>query len=231
MRTASTAKYAAASTASVSSASRIETRQSAARTTRLRLRPSVRSACSRTHGKKARPHTLSSVVRVYSSEAPTMRRSTYQGISGFGALPWREDDLERTLFVFKQENYLLTQYLWCAVAGMQRCRYSTRSTRGVSPAVRRTSRPPNDPYILPQILGSLPEVIRSCCHHHHHHTPPKVFAERCTNARSRGALAFTSQPPEPSGGRPWEAAFGQRHPSSPASRRSIGRPRHLEPDR
>ena len=23
--------------------------------------------------------------------------------------------------------------------------------------------------ILPQILGSLPEVIRSCCHHHHHH--------------------------------------------------------------
>ena len=85
--------------------------------------------------------------------------------------------------------------------------------------------------ILPQILGSLPEVIRSCCHHHHHHTPPKVFAERCTNARSRGALAFTSQPPEPSGGRPWEAAFGQRHPSRPASRRSIGRPRHLEPDR
>ena len=46
--------------------------------------------------------------------------------------------------------------------------------------------------ILPQILGSLPEVIRSCCHHHHHHTLPKVFAERCTNARSRGALAFTS---------------------------------------
>ena len=26
-----------------------------------------------------------------------------------------------------------------------------------------------DTYILPQILGSLPEVIRSCCHHHHHH--------------------------------------------------------------
>ena len=24
-------------------------------------------------------------------------------------------------------------------------------------------------WILPQILGSLPEVIRSCCHHHHHH--------------------------------------------------------------
>ena len=23
--------------------------------------------------------------------------------------------------------------------------------------------------VLPQILGSLPEVIRSCCHHHHHH--------------------------------------------------------------
>ena len=22
--------------------------------------------------------------------------------------------------------------------------------------------------VLPQILGSLPEVIRSCCHHHHH---------------------------------------------------------------
>ena len=79
--------------------------------------------------------------------------------------------------------------------------------------------------VLPQILGSLPEVIRSCHHHHHHHTLPKVFAERCTNARSRGALAFTSQPPEPSGGRPWEAAFGQRHPSSPASRRvrSAGR--------
>ena len=26
-----------------------------------------------------------------------------------------------------------------------------------------------DGAILPQILGSLPEVIRSCCHHHHHH--------------------------------------------------------------
>ena len=25
----------------------------------------------------------------------------------------------------------------------------------------------NKGYILPQILGSLPEVIRSCCHHHH----------------------------------------------------------------
>ena len=37
--------------------------------------------------------------------------------------------------------------------------------------------------------------------------------------------------PEPSGGRPWEAASGQRHPSRPASRRSTGRPRHLEPDR
>ena len=35
-------------------------------------------------------------------------------------------------------------------------------------------------YILPQILGSLPEVIRSwCAHHHHHH---KVFAGRL-NAR------------------------------------------------
>ena len=45
--------------------------------------------------------------------------------------------------------------------------------------------------ILPQILGSLPEVIRSWCAHHHHHTPPKVFAERCTNARKWSALAIT----------------------------------------
>ena len=37
--------------------------------------------------------------------------------------------------------------------------------------------------------------------------------------------------PEPSGGRPWEAASGQRHPSRPASRRSIRQSRHLEPDR
>ena len=70
--------------------------------------------------------------------------------------------------------------------------------------------------ILPQILGSLPEVIRSCCHHHHHHTPPKIFAERCTNARSRGALAFTSQPPEPSGGRPWEVHSAREAPLEPS---------------
>ena len=48
------------------------------------------------------------------------------------------------------------------------------------------------PAILPQILGSLPEVIRSCCHHHHHHTPPKVFAERCTNARKWSARFHVS---------------------------------------
>ena len=69
--------------------------------------------------------------------------------------------------------------------------------------------------ILPQILGSLPEVIRSwCAHHHHHH---KIFARPFGVERSLS-------PPEPSGGRPWEAAFGQRHPSRPASRRSIGHP-------
>ena len=81
--------------------------------------------------------------------------------------------------------------------------------------------------ILPQILGSLPEVIRSWCAHHHHHHHQKVFARPFGVERSLSR----SQPPEPSGGRPWEAAFGQRHPSRPASRRSIGRPRHLEPDR
>ena len=54
--------------------------------------------------------------------------------------------------------------------------------------------------------------------------PHKVFARPFEVERSLS-------PPEPSGGRPWEAAFGQRHPSRPASRRSIGRPRHLEPDR
>jgi hypothetical protein len=35
--------------------------------------------------------------------------------------------------------------------------------------------------ILPQILGSLPEVIRSCCHHHHHHHP----------TTTRGKVALT----------------------------------------
>jgi hypothetical protein len=71
--------------------------------------------------------------------------------------------------------------------------------------------------ILPQILGSLPEVIRSWCahHHHHHHHHHKVFARPFGVERSLSR----SQPPEPSGGRPWEAAFGQRHPSRPASRR------------
>ena len=53
----------------------------------------------------------------------------------------------------------------------------------------------------------------------HHRPPPKVIC---------GTSPLT---PEPSGGRPWEAASGQRHPSRPASRRSTGRPRHLEPDR
>ena len=57
-------------------------------------------------------------------------------------------------------------------------------------------------YILPQILGSLPEVIRSwCAHHHHHHHPPthhKVFARPFGVERSLSR----SQPPEPSGGRP-----------------------------
>ena len=42
---------------------------------------------------------------------------------------------------------------------------------------------------------------------------------------------FHALKPEPSGGRPWEAASGQRRPSRPASRLSIGRPRDLEPDR
>ena len=39
----------------------------------------VFGACRRTQGTKARPQTLSSVVRVYSREPPTMRRTTYQG--------------------------------------------------------------------------------------------------------------------------------------------------------
>ena len=53
-----------------------------------------------------------------------------------------------------------------------------------------------------------------------------------TTRSSRGRLKWSARlKPEPSGGRPWEAASGQRHPSRPASRRSIGRSRHLEPDR
>ena len=40
--------------------------------------------------------------------------------------------------------------------------------------------------ILPQILGSLPEVIRSwCAHHHHHH---KVFARPFGVERSLSRL-------------------------------------------
>jgi hypothetical protein len=73
--------------------------------------------------------------------------------------------------------------------------------------------------ILPQILGSLPEVIRSCCHHHHHHHQKGLFARPFGVERS----LIHALKPEPSGGRPWEAAFGQRHPSRPASRRSITR--------
>ena len=75
-------------------------------------------------------------------------------------------------------------------------------------------------FILPQILGSLPEVIRSCCHHHHATTTTQGLRAAVWS----GALAFTSQPPEPSGGRPWEAAFGQRHPrAQPRDVRSAGR--------
>ena len=38
--------------------------------------------------------------------------------------------------------------------------------------------------------------------------PPKVLAESGAQMPGSGALVFTSQPPDPSGGRPWEAAFG-----------------------
>ena len=58
--------------------------------------------------------------------------------------------------------------------------------------------------ILPQILGSLPEVIRSCCHHHHHHHH-KVFARPFGVERSLHALNSPSR--RRSGGRPWEAAL------------------------
>ena len=43
--------------------------------------------------------------------------------------------------------------------------------RTPTPNYLRQASPDRGKYlsILPQILGSLPEVIRSCCHHHHHH--------------------------------------------------------------
>ena len=109
----------------------------------------------------------------------------------------------------------------------------TVRTRTLSPdALRRARALNSQKKILPQILGSLPEVIRSWCAHHHHHTHHQRFSRSGAQMPGSGALSLSrSQPPEPSGGRPWEAAFGQRHPSRLASRRSIGRPRHLEPDR
>ena len=43
--------------------------------------------------------------------------------------------------------------------------------------------------VLPQILGSLPEVIRSwCAHHHHHHHHHKVFARPFGVERSLSRL-------------------------------------------
>ena len=48
--------------------------------------------------------------------------------------------------------------------------------------------------ILPQILGSLPEVIRSwCAHHHHTRSSPAVFeVERSSQARAVGRPALGS---------------------------------------
>ena len=58
-------------------------------------------------------------------------------------------------------------------------------------------------------------------HHHHHHHHHKVFARPFEVERSLSRLK-----PEPSGGWPWEAAFGQRHPrrrAQPRDVRSAGR--------
>ena len=78
-------------------------------------------------------------------------------------------------------------------------------------------------YILPQILGSLPEVIRSWCahHHHHHHHHHKVFARPFEVERSLSR----SQKPEPSGGRPWEKRHQARGTprAQPRDVRSAGR--------
>ena len=65
--------------------------------------------------------------------------------------------------------------------------------------------------VLPQILGSLPEVIRSCCHHHHQRSsrgrlewsarfhalnrPSRTLPEGLPRGRLRVALGRVSDPP------------------------------------
>ena len=67
-----------------------------------------------------------------------------------------------------------------------------------------------DSSYFPRFWVSLPEVIRGVARTTT--TTTTTTTQGLRAAVWSGALAFTSQPPEPSGGRPWEAAFGQRHP-------------------
>ena len=110
----------------------------------------------------------------------------------------------------------------CALRGYNRTVISRvcGALRAIKPSIGTSPQAPAPP----QILGrSLPEVIRSSCAHHHH----KVFARPFGVERSlsRSQARAVGRPALGSG------ISGQRHPSRPASRRSIGRPRHLEPDR
>ena len=68
----------------------------------------------------------------------------------------------------------------------------TVRTRTLSPdALRRARALNSQKKILPQILGSLPEVIRSWCAHHHHHTHHQRFSRSGAQMPGSGALAFT----------------------------------------